>query len=192
MPTAEFYPNAPLSQFLLWCACVLVLAAISRRALGNPRCHGFYRFFAFACCSGVLIPALPYWQAELFAPHQLASWFVLFTALGMLVGAVHMLLTLGGRRDDRAAENFAFENTATLVESGIFRWVRHPMYSALLLFTWGAWLKRPELPGLAMSLGATLFLWLTAKAEERENLEFFGEAYRHYSERTKNFIPYLF
>jgi protein-S-isoprenylcysteine O-methyltransferase Ste14 len=44
------------------------------------------------------------------------------------------------------------------------------------------------------SLGviSTLFLTMTAKKEEVENLRFFGDPYQSYMKKTKMFIPFLF
>jgi protein-S-isoprenylcysteine O-methyltransferase Ste14 len=39
---------------------------------------------------------------------------------------------------------------------------------------------------------ATISLVLTAKNEERENLEKFGDEYAAYMQGTKMFVPYLF
>ena len=41
-------------------------------------------------------------------------------------------------------------------------------------------------------MGASLFLVLTAKVEEKENVRYFGEAYQAYQKGTKMFIPYVF
>lgn len=181
-----------LSQFALWCLVTLSLAVISWRSLRNPRCHGFFRFFAFATAAAVLIPNIVYWQRELFAPHQLASWGLLFSALALLVSGLYLLKTRGGHRPQQVAEHFHFEDTGELIQTGVFQFIRHPMYSALILFTWGVWLKHATWLGLGLCLATTVLLWLTAKTEERENIAFFGEAYQRYRESTKRFIPYLF
>jgi len=48
-------------------------------------------------------------------------------------------------------------------------------------------------PGrIALAIIATGFLVATAKVEERENIERFGEEYRTYMTRTRRFIPFLF
>lgn len=185
------FAGLSLTQWLIWLALSILLAIISRRALGNPRCHGFYRYFAFIGASLVAVIALPYWHHQLFAPRQIASWLILFVALAFLVQAFVLLVQKGGRRTKGERENFAFENTERLIEEGIFRYIRHPMYGALILFSWGAWLKHPVVASSVGALIATVFLWLTAKAEERENLSFFGESYRAYMTRSKNFIPFL-
>ena len=77
-----------------------------------------------------------------------------------------------------------------LVTEGIYRTVRHPMYSALLLYSLGQvlvvpnWIAGPSY-GLAM---AALFAF-RFKPEERMMLEQFGPEYATYMERTKRLVP---
>jgi protein-S-isoprenylcysteine O-methyltransferase Ste14 len=39
---------------------------------------------------------------------------------------------------------------------------------------------------------ATLFLAVTARIEEAEDIRFFGSAYQAYMKQTKMFIPFVF
>ena len=86
---------------------------------------------------------------------------------------------------------FRWENTEMLVTTGIYRYIRHPMYSSLLFLAWGALLKSVT-PGTLILTGiATLALVVTAKVEEAEDLARFGEEYRNYMQRTRLFVPFL-
>lgn len=182
-----------IPEFTVWLLVSLVLGLVSRRSLKNPGCHGFYRFFAFCATAAVVLPNLDYWHAPLYTPRQILSGVLLFSALGLLGSGLYLLKTRGGQRLAHVPrENFAFENTARLVDTEIFAYIRHPMYSSLLLFTWGAWLKHPNWVGLASALIASAALWAAAKSEERENIMFFGDSYRSYIGRTRNFIPFVF
>ena len=110
-----------------------------------------------------------------------------------LVQGFSSLTKLGGTRGRiEGSENFAFENTVTLVRDGIFKYVRHPMYSSLLLLSWGGALKHMTIHGILAVLITTAFLVAAAKMEERENIAFFGSGYKEYIKRTKMFIPWLF
>lgn len=166
---------------------------VSRRALKNPRSHGFYRFFVF---EGILILFLlnaPYWFRDPFSVRQAASLAMLCGALYCVVQGVRLLKQKGGRRKgDTSPENLAFENTAHLVTEGIFGYIRHPMYTSLMLLAWGLFLKHITLPGLVVVTATTVLVVVAAHMEERENLAFFGPRYRDYMRRTRRFIPFLF
>ena len=79
----------------------------------------------------------------------------------------------------------------TLVTSGPYRWIRHPMYS--LLFVWSIayfFMSGNVLIGAAwLSLGLAA-VWATGP-EETTLTEHFGDSYRAYAGRTGRFIPRL-
>lgn len=171
----------------------LILVWISRHTLKNYRSHGFYRFFAFEGIAALLALNQPHWFNDPFSMQQVLSWALLICSIGFVLGAVTLLRAVGGhsRRDDMP-ENFNFENTAHLVDVGLYRFIRHPMYSSLLLLNWGAFLKHITLLTLGISVVTTLFLIAAARVEEKENQKFFGEKYTQYCIRSKMFFPFLF
>ena len=77
-----------------------------------------------------------------------------------------------------------------LVQRGPYRWVRHPMYSAVLLCgaacVWGA----PAATTAAAWLALLAVLWLKALVEERW-LRQAHAAYAGYCARTRRFVPGL-
>lgn len=169
------------------------LLLISWRSLCNPRSHGFFRLFVFEACLFLLWRNLPVWFDDRYAWHQLISWGLLFPALYLLIHSLYLLRREGGDSVERQGQeaNFAFENTSVLVENGLYRWMRHPMYAALLLFTWGVFFKQPDILGLAAALLASVAMWACARVEERENIAAFGQVYRAYMQRTARFIPFV-
>jgi protein-S-isoprenylcysteine O-methyltransferase Ste14 len=103
------------------------------------------------------------------------------------------LKTRGHPNVTREAEPslLAFEKTTQLVTTGIYRYIRHPLYSSLLLLAWGIFFKAPSFAGGTLAALAAIFLVYTAKADERECVQFFGEEYLEYMKRTKRFIPFI-
>jgi protein-S-isoprenylcysteine O-methyltransferase Ste14 len=77
------------------------------------------------------------------------------------------------------------------VSVGIFKYIRHPLYSSLLFLAWGAFLKDISLASGVLVLAATLFLFATAKVEEAEDLSKFGARYAEYMKKTTRFVPFL-
>jgi len=184
---------------VLWVKIVVFLLAtaaliyMSRAALVVPRSHGFYRFFAWETILILVLLNVGTWFREPFSWPQLISWSLLAISLFLVIHGVHLLRKLGrpdARRQD--ASLVAFEKTTSLVEEGAYRYIRHPLYSSLLFFTWGVFFKDPSWAGSLLAAAATLFLVATAKVEEREDVCFFGAAYQEYMKHTKMFIPFLF
>jgi protein-S-isoprenylcysteine O-methyltransferase Ste14 len=79
-----------------------------------------------------------------------------------------------------------------LVTHGVYRWVRHPMYLALLLYSAGQALAVPNwLVGPSYGVAMILLLALRMGPEERMMLEEFGNDYKVYQARCKRLIPGL-
>jgi len=74
-----------------------------------------------------------------------------------------------------------------LVVSGLYRWVRHPLYTAGLAFIWFTPLMSTSL--LALNLGLTAYILIGSVFEERRLLSEFGEAYAGYQRRVPRIIP---
>lgn len=179
-------------QLIIFVSSVVVLAWLCRHQLRNPGCHGFYRFFAFVGISWLLVYRIGYWHDNLTSLHQLVSNLLMLLSLGMVVAGVREFRLRGGQRETgQLPENFSFENTSHLVTTGIYRYIRHPMYTSLVLLAWGIFLKQFSWYGLLVVGLVTLALYLTARADERESLAFFGEAYERYCRSSKLFLPFL-
>jgi len=171
-----------------------LLIYVSRASLRFTRSHGFYRFFAWELILVLFLLNVDVWFVNPFAWYQLIAWTLLFASLVPLISGVRALRDRGkpdgGRRKDPSL--LAFENTSQLVTTGVYGYIRHPLYSSLLLLTWGIFFKSPGWLGLSLSIGTTLLLLATARADEAECIRFFGEPYRDYMGRSKRFIPFLF
>ena len=77
-----------------------------------------------------------------------------------------------------------------LVVSGPYAWVRHPIYTGLLLGFIGSALARGEWRGALAVLVAWLALWRKYRLEERWMTERFGAAYVDYRRRTPALVPF--
>lgn len=84
---------------------------------------------------------------------------------------------------------FEEEKTGQLVTRGLYKLVRHPLYTFSLLFIWAS----PSMSqnSLVFYLGVTLYVFIGAYFEERKLLRDFGEAYADYKRRTSFLIPGL-
>jgi protein-S-isoprenylcysteine O-methyltransferase Ste14 len=78
-----------------------------------------------------------------------------------------------------------------LIVEGPYRWVRHPIYTGLLLAFVGSALAVGEWRGvLAVAIVAASF-WRKLRLEEAVMRRQFGEAYARYAERVPALIPFV-
>jgi protein-S-isoprenylcysteine O-methyltransferase Ste14 len=79
-----------------------------------------------------------------------------------------------------------------LVKTGVYRLIRHPMYTSFFLLGFAQMLLLPNwLAGLAGVAGAGILFAFRVLREERMMLESFGEEYRAYMTQTKRIIPWI-
>jgi protein-S-isoprenylcysteine O-methyltransferase Ste14 len=76
-----------------------------------------------------------------------------------------------------------------VVWSGGFRYVRHPLYSACLLFYLGLGVSTASIFSLALFVVIFIFYNYIASFEERLLDEKFGEEYKKYKRRTGKWVP---
>ena len=170
----------------------VALVWLSRRSLLHPASHGFARFFAFEAILALIVLNAPYWFVHPYSRQQLVSWLLLVASVLLVAWAVILLRRFGRPRPaTEGSPVFEWENTASLVTSGVYRYIRHPMYSSLLFLTWGALLKSVSITTLALAVIASVALAATAKIEEKENVARFGQEYRDYMKRTRRFVPFV-
>jgi protein-S-isoprenylcysteine O-methyltransferase Ste14 len=84
-----------------------------------------------------------------------------------------------------------FENTSLLVKSGIYGYIRHPLYLSIFLLGTGVMLKDPEPVQLVLGGINLIAVYITARIEENEMIAKFGDNYRLYMTETKMFIPFI-
>ncbi|MFZ5911249.1 MAG: methyltransferase family protein [Chloroflexota bacterium] len=179
---------------LVFTVASLALVYISRASLRQPRSHGFYRFFAWEAILALFLLNVDFWFRDPLSWQQLIAWTLLFASLLPLAFGVRSLRQRGQPAKERPGDPslLAFEKTTALVTTGIYAYIRHPLYSSLLLLAWGIFFKDLSLPAGLLVLAASLFLYATARADERECLTYFGPAYQDYMRATRRFLPFLF
>ncbi len=180
-------------RITIFLVVTVFFTVISRRSLRNPHSHGFYRFFAFEGIAVLVLYNHPLWFAEPFSFRQCLSWLLLLLSIVLVVHGVDLLKRIGGHNQRSCCpENLPFENTKNLVQHGLYGYIRHPMYTSLLLLAWGAFLKRIDCVTFIAVIVVSMTLFFTARVEERENIVFFGDDYLNYCTHSKMFIPFIF
>jgi protein-S-isoprenylcysteine O-methyltransferase Ste14 len=168
--------------FLAWVIFTLVLLGFT---LARPHPYRFSRFVAFESILSLIFLNAEVWFRDAFSLFQILSWICLVVSIILVSSGFYLIKTKGYPEGD-------FEDTTSLITTGVFTYIRHPLYSSLLLFSLGAFLKDPSFLGAGLIFTTALGVYLTARIEERFNLERFGEDYQLYMNETKRFIPHIF
>jgi protein-S-isoprenylcysteine O-methyltransferase Ste14 len=168
------------------------LAYISRASLRAPKSHGFYRFFAWELMLGLIVLNMQGWYDAPMTIDQLISGILMSISLLLVIIGYQSLRQFGQQDNSRDHEPLlVFEKTTVLVTHGVYRYIRHPMYSSLICLDWGLFFKKMSPVSSSLAAVACLLLVFAALAEESENVSYFGEQYREYMKRTKRFLPFL-
>lgn len=93
-----------------------------------------------------------------------------------------------------STERIGLQKDHQLVQSGPYRFARHPIYGGMLLLGLGYFLL--ELNVVLLVLAALIFLVNVYRARVEEKLlssaEAFGNVYLDYRRRTRRFVPFVF
>ncbi len=80
------------------------------------------------------------------------------------------------------------EGPPTFTVEGPYRWVRHPLYSCVLVLIWTC--PTVTADRLLFDLLWTVWIYVGATLEERDLVAAFGDAYRRYREKVPMLVPW--
>jgi len=160
----------------------------------------FYRI-AFNLFSTILFVVLIGW---LFA--QPAVPFVEETMTQKLIGAtlflLGMVVLLLAFRSFNKAEFIGLEQlrpkpttkptTPKLISTGLYAYVRHPLYFAIIVMLLGALLFLPHWPMLVFVGVTFVYLPIGVHFEEQKLISEFGDTYRQYQRQVKMLVPFVY
>jgi protein-S-isoprenylcysteine O-methyltransferase Ste14 len=118
-----------------------------------------------------------------------APRFAASVAGGALIVAGIAIGYLGIRDLDRSLSPLPRpRDTAVLIQDGIYRRIRHPIYAGVILLAIGWGLLMASFAALALALALAVLLDLKARREEVWLRERYP-GYAAYAEQTKRFVP---
>lgn len=175
-------------EVIKWSIFILVSIGIivfNWESLERIYCRGFFRFFVFEAIMGLILVNIDYWFSDPFSFLQIVSWILLCGSFAMAIHGFYLLGIIGKPKRN-------FESTSVIIRAGAYKYVRHPLYCSLLLLALGTFFKQISVISSIILIIAIVFLIVTAKVEEHENMERFGTEYSIYLKLTRMFIPFVF
>ena len=176
----------------LWGLAEFCTAVITRSRWAGPSKDRGSVFLLWAVCLSSI--GLAVFAANKFSEWALPNRGLLFTvalcffALGVVFRSYGIIYL--GRF---FTPNVAIATDHRLIDSGPYRFIRHPTYAGLLMIVLGVGLSFANLASLLIVFVPVLacLLW-RIRIEEQALAEAFGEQYRIYMHRTKRLVPFIF
>ncbi len=174
-----------LAWLIYWCIAALGAKATRRRECVASRMEHLLPMIVGV---GLLVSPHPFsgWLAGRFLPRG-AAWFwlgLLLAVLGLGLSVVARVW-IGGNWSGTVT----LKQDHELIRSGPYRWVRHPIYTGILIALAGSVIALGEWRGLAGLALITVSLLRKIGVEERFLIEQFGDAYVRYRAEVPALIP---
>jgi len=148
---------------------------------------------------GFIVPATLIWASSLLVTAwdfvQLQGMIYRFgvvNALGLSLFLIGISMRLMGKRTLGKYYSYGLKSPEKLIEYGIYKHVRHPIYLAMLLYTVGIPLIFSSIYGFMLTLGFIPLVLYRIRIEEKMLIEKFGDEYREYMKTTKKLIPFVY
>ena len=177
----------------IWTAWLVYWFVASRTAKENRRAESPLSRAAHIVPLGIAAwllwtPTMPGFLGERFLPASPATFYTGVVALVLGLGFSIWARNVLGRNWSGIV---TVKEDHELVRSGPYRWVRHPIYTGILIGFVGTAIARGEWRGVLAVAIAFAALWRKLKLEERWMIETFGDAYLRYRREVKALIPFL-
>ena len=164
---------------------IVIIAFSWFLSIKQKRYHGVARFFAFESIFILTLLNYKVWFRDQFSVTQVVSWIFLFSSIYFAIAGYLLLREIGKPKGGN------FENTTIIVKTGLYKYIRHPLYMSLFILGTGVMMKDPATIQLCLGALNLVAIWITARIEENEMIVRFGEDYRAYMKETKMFIPFV-
>lgn len=187
--------------FRIICGILLVMQTISRIAMTNNRQPGktnqvffhdreqiFVRLAGLAVTLAYVYVVLPDSHfLDFFIPDGL-RW----AGAGLMLIGNLLFIAAHAALGKNWSPMLEIRSEHQLVDWGIYRWIRHPMYSGFLVFGVGMALLSANGLGCAYILVMAVMIFTRLPDEETMMAQKFGTAYASYRSRTSALIPFIY
>jgi protein-S-isoprenylcysteine O-methyltransferase Ste14 len=179
-----------LALWIIW-AVYWFVAARSVKPTARRQGRAIRLIFLVQLAVAAVLLAPHRWTGWLASPVIPGGWYRYWCAVAVI--AAGLLVCIWARRT--LAGNWSGNVTVKvgheLVQSGPYRWIRHPIYAGLLMMILGTAAAGGRVHGLLAFALAAETLWIRSRLEERWMAEEFGERYALYRKHSWALVPFI-
>jgi protein-S-isoprenylcysteine O-methyltransferase Ste14 len=157
--------------------------------------YKFYRivYSCFALITLIIVSAYNFYIPSFLLWNITIAERIIAIACMLTCGAVMLLFTKRFFFDLSGADVFKKQPVSRqLIKTDLYKYVRHPLYSATLGFVWSIFFYNPLLSNLISSVCITIYTLIGIYLEEKKLVYEFGEHYISYRSQTPMLIPKIF
>lgn len=186
--------------FIIVYSMVLLLFPFYRKMKSKPK--GTY--LAFVTAFAIEMHGIPfsfYVISYLFNKQMPMGFFwghTLFPIIGhwgmyinIVLAIIALLILTNGWKNIYKHYWSKSQGEGKIVKVGVYRYIRHPQYTGLLLLSLGMLIEWVTIPLLLMFPVMVMMYNNLAKREEADMVREFGDDYSNYMKGTKRFIPFV-
>lgn len=181
-----------LVLWLLWAGYWVVAARYRKPVRRRQSRSARLAFLAQGLLTALLLAPLRWWSDWLDAQLIGGGWTRYWTAVAIILAGLALAIWARRALGDNWSGSVTVKEDHELVQSGPYRWIRHPIYSGILLMILGTGLASGRVHGLLAFPIALIALWLKSGVEERWMESEFGDRYTAYRNRSWALVPWLF
>ena len=126
-------------------------------------------------------------RERIFAPDTLTNALGIGITIAGVAFAIWARAYLGGNWSSAVTVKVGHQ----LIKTGPYRFVRHPIYTGMILGFWGTAVVRHQVRGVLAAVLLGLGFKIKSKIEERTMIETFGAQYEEYRHSTGAILPRL-
>lgn len=120
---------------------------------------------------------------------------IFIQTVGFIVSVIGILISILGRQELGTnwthAGEYQIKKNHDLITTGIYRYIRHPIYAGVFLSLIGGELVAESYLVFFFFIISFSAAYYQGKREERILLKHFGKKYEDYMKKTKMFIPFI-
>lgn len=157
--------------------------------------YKFYRivYSCFALITLIIVVAYNFYIPSFVLWNVPVAERIIAIACMFACGAVMLLFAKRFFFDLSGADVFKKQPVSRqLIKTDLYKYVRHPLYSATLGFVWSIFFYNPLLSHLISSACITIYTLIGIYLEEKKLVYEFGEHYISYRSQTPMLIPKIF
>jgi protein-S-isoprenylcysteine O-methyltransferase Ste14 len=142
----------------------------------------------------VFIVALVVTAWDFIVVQKMIYRFEMMNFVGLLLFVLGVVIRLVGRLTLGKYYSYGLRTLPNhkLVKHGIYKYIRHPISLAAIIYSAGIPLFFSSLYGFLIMLGLVPLILYRIRIEEKMLIEKLGDEYRVYMKRTKKLIPFIY